>query len=140
METFGCSFFVHSDWVSWSNSDAVGVAGMADFCVKTGGRRRRRKRTKRPAIDEGVGSCEDGVMVMTSPLTAKVGLWDTAREEKSQIQHLHATFSHLALKEKKVALSHFKNHFGSLTLKSCRLPALSLAQRSSKRLKKMMHR
>lgn len=113
METFGCSFFVHSDWVSWSNNDAVGVAGMADFCVKTGGRRRRRKRKKRPAIDEGVESCEDGVMVMTSPLTAKVGLWDTAREEKSQIQHLNATFSHLALQEKESHSEPLQNHFYS---------------------------
>lgn len=98
METFGCSFFVHSGWVSGSNNDAVGVAGTADFCVKTGGRRSRSR--KRPVIDEGVESCEDGVMVMTSPLTAKVGLWDTAREEKRQLQFLH-----LASKEKKLSLS-----------------------------------
>lgn len=128
METFGCSFFVHSGWVSGSNNDAVGVAGTADFCVKTGGRRRRSR--KRPAIDEGVESCEDGVMVMTSPLTAKVGLWDTAREEKRQLQHLSATFLHLASKEKKLSLSlseSLQNHFFSPTFKSCGLPALNPA-------------
>lgn len=80
METFGCSFFMHSGWVSGSNGDGVGVAGTAEFCVQTVGRRRRRR--KRTAIDEGVESCEDAVMVMTSPLTAKVGLRDTAGEEK----------------------------------------------------------
>lgn len=69
---------MHSGWVSGSNDDGVGVIGTAEFCVKTVGRRRSRKR---PAIDEGVESCEDAVMVMTSPLTAKVGLWDTARKE-----------------------------------------------------------
>lgn len=71
METFGCSFFMHSGWVSGSNNDAVGVVGTAKFCVKAAGRRRSRKRL---AIDEGMESCEDAVMVMTSPLTAKVGL------------------------------------------------------------------
>lgn len=76
METFGCSFFVHSGWVSGSNGVAVGVAGTAEFCV------RRRRSRKRPAIDEGVESHEDGVMVMTSPLTTKVGHWDTASKEK----------------------------------------------------------
>lgn len=70
METFGCSFFVHFGWVSGSNND--GVIGSAEFCGRTVGRRRRRR--KRPAIDEEVESCEDAVMVMTSPLTAKVGL------------------------------------------------------------------
>lgn len=79
METFGCSFFVHSGWVSGSNKDGVGVVGTAEFCAKTAGRRRSRKR---PAIDEGAESREDAVMVMTSPLTAKLGLWDAAGEEK----------------------------------------------------------
>lgn len=81
METFGCSFFVHSGWVSGSNNDAVVVVGKAEFCVKAAGRSRSRKR---PAIDEGAESCQDAVMVTTSPLTAKVGLWDTAREKKRQ--------------------------------------------------------
>lgn len=79
METFGCSFFVHSGWVRGSNEDGVGVVGTAEFCVKTAGRRRSRKR---PAIDEGAESCEDAVMVMTSPLAVKLGLRDTAGEEK----------------------------------------------------------
>lgn len=79
METFGCSFFVHSGWATGSNSDAVGVAVTAESCVK---RRRSRGRRKRPARgDERAESCEDGVMVATSPLTAKVGLWDAAGEK-----------------------------------------------------------
>lgn len=77
METFGCSFFVHSRWVSGSNEETFGVAWRAEFCAKTHGRWRRS--TRRPAINKGVESCEDGVMVVTAPLTGKVGLWDTAR-------------------------------------------------------------
>lgn len=72
---------MHSGWVSGSNNNGVGVDGTAEFCVKIVGRRRSRKRL---AIDEGVESCEDAVMVMTSPLTAKVGLWDTAGEEEEK--------------------------------------------------------
>lgn len=111
METFGCSFFVHSGWVSGSNSDGVGVV-WTDFCVKTAGRRRRRSR-KRPAIDEGVDSCEDAVMVMTSPLTAKVGLWDTAEEERgdddfsTSMQHFFFYFKEREL-SLFLSLSHFK--------------------------------
>lgn len=82
MDTFGCSFLVHSGWASGSNGDTLGVAGTATFCAKPHGRRRRRRKSRgrgrRLAIDIMVGSCEDGVMVVTSPLTAKVGLWDTA--------------------------------------------------------------
>lgn len=106
METFGCSFFVHSGWVSGSNNDAVGVVGTAEFCVTAAGRRRRSRR--RPAADGGVESCEDAVMVTTSPLTAKVGLWDTAAGENRGFQHGHATFVHLASKGRKNSLSHFK--------------------------------
>ncbi len=115
METFGCSFFVHSGWVSGSNNDAVVVVGKAKFCVKAAGRSRSRKR---PATDEGAGSCQDAVMVTTSPLTAKVGLWDTAREKKRQLQHLNATFLYLASKEKKLSPSNFKIIFFSPTFNS----------------------
>lgn len=106
METFGCSFFVHSVWVGGSNNDAVSVAETAESCVEKHGRSRRSR--KRPAIEEGVGSCGDGVMMMTSPLTAKVGRWDTAGEEKRRLQHLNATFLQLSSEEKRVSLSHFK--------------------------------
>ena len=82
METLGCSFLVHSGWVSGSKSD--GVVGSTGVCMETVGRRRRRKR-RRAAINEGAGSCEVVVMVMTSPLTAKVGLWDTAAGEVSKV-------------------------------------------------------
>lgn len=60
--------------------------GVARFCAKPHGRKRRksRRRGSRPAIEATVGSCEDGVMVGTSPLTAKVGLWDTAGKESRQ--------------------------------------------------------
>lgn len=102
METFGCSFFVHSGWDNGSNNDRFGVV-RTEFCVKTVGRRRTRKR---PARDEGAESCEDAVMVMTSPLTAKVGLWDTAGEEKRCLQHLNIFTS--GFKEKRLSLSHFK--------------------------------
>lgn len=75
-ETFGCSFFVHSGWGTGSNNDVVGVAVTAESCVE---RRRSRGRRKRPAgRDERAESCEDGVMVATSPLAAKAGLWDAA--------------------------------------------------------------
>lgn len=79
---------MHSGWVSGSNSSGVGVVGVggAEFCAKTVGRRRSRRR---PAIDEGVESRKGAVMVMTSPLTAKMGLWDTAAEEKGGLQHLN---------------------------------------------------
>lgn len=82
VETFGCSFFVHSGWVSGSNRGGVWVVGTAEFCVKTAGKRRSKRR---PARDEGADSCEDAVMVTTSPLTAKVGLWEKAEEEKTQL-------------------------------------------------------
>lgn len=105
METFGCSFLMHSGWVSGSNND--GVVGSAEFCVKTVGRKRSRKR---PAIDEAVESCKDAVMVMTSPLTAKVGLWDTAVEEKRQRRTTTSApkcnMFTSGFKEKKLSLSH----------------------------------
>lgn len=91
MDTFGCSFFVHSGWVSGSNGETLGVAGAARFCARPHGRKRRksRRRGRRLAIEVTVGSCEDGVMVVTSPLTAKVGLWDTAgKERRHQVLHV----------------------------------------------------
>lgn len=76
---------VHSGLVSGSISGVAGVRVVVrvEFCVKTFGRKRRSR--KRPAIDEDLVSCEDAVMVMTSPLTAKVGLWDTAAEQERNI-------------------------------------------------------
>lgn len=135
METFGCSFFVHSGWVSGSNGVAVGVAGTADFCVRTRGRRRRSR--KRPAIDEGVESREDGVMVMTSPLTAKVGHWDTASKEKKQLEHLGATFLQPPSKKNRLSLSHFKIVLFSPTFNSCGRPPLSSAQRNREGIKEL---
>lgn len=133
METFGCSFFMHSGWVSGSNGDAVGVVRAAEFCVTAVGRRRSRKR---PAIDEGAESCEDAVMVMTSPLTAKVGLWDTAGEEKRRLQHLNATFLRPASKGKEALSESLQNHFFSPTFNSWGLPAQNPAQSNRKRMKK----
>jgi len=58
---------LHSGWVGGSNSgEVVGVVEVV-WTSATGRRRRRRERRKRPAIDEGEESCEDAVMVMTSP-------------------------------------------------------------------------
>lgn len=133
METFGCSFFVHSCWVSGSNNSGVGAIGTAEFCMKTVGRTRSRRR---PAVDEGTGSCEDAVMVTTSPLTAKVGLWDTAGERERKLQHVNAKFLHLASKKKKLFLSHFKNHSFPQTFNSWGLSALNSAQKSYIRMKK----
>lgn len=86
-------------------------------------------------------SCEDGVMMMTSPLTAKVGLWDTAREEKKReekrrLQPLNATFLQLPSKEKRVSLSHFKIISSLQTFNSCRLLALNPAEGNRKRMRK----
>lgn len=79
MDTFGCSFLVHSGCVSGSVEEMLGVAVTAKFCAKTHGRRRRRRWKGRwLAIAAAAGCCEDGVMAATSPLTAKLGLWDTA--------------------------------------------------------------
>lgn len=119
METFGCSFFVHSGWVSGSNSSGVGVGGTAEVCVTTVGRRRS---NKRPATDEGVETCEDAVMVMTSPLTAKVGLWDTAGKKMWKLQRLK--FFTPSFKEKKLFES-LQNHFFPQTFNSWGLPALN---------------
>lgn len=80
METFGCSFLVHSGRNRVS-ADGAGDIGSPVFWVMAVGRRRSRRT---PAIDKRLESCEDAVMVMTSPLNAKVGLWDTAEGEEGQ--------------------------------------------------------
>lgn len=136
METFGCSFFVHSGWVRGSNEDGVGVVGTAEFCVKTAGRRRSRKR---PAIDEGAESCEDAVMVMTSPLAVKLGLRDTAGEEKKLLQHLNATFLHLASKKRSSLWVTSKSFFFLADFLFLRV-FLNEAQENRKRLKKTVQR
>lgn len=81
MDTLGCSFFAHSAGRVGGSAEeeALGVAGRAELCAKThGGRRRRRRKGRRLAIDAGVGSREGGVMVLTSPLAAELGLRGTA--------------------------------------------------------------
>lgn len=88
---------MHSGRFSGLNKGGVGVVGTAEFCAKTAGKRRSRRRA---ATDEGRDSSEDAVMVMTSPLTAKVGLWEKAGIEKRRLQHLNATFLHLASKKR----------------------------------------
>lgn len=88
---------MHSGRFRGLNKGGVGVVGTAEFCAKTAGKRRSRKRA---ATDEGRGSSEDAVMVMTSPLTAKVGLWKKAGKEKRRLQHLKATYLHQASKKR----------------------------------------
>lgn len=147
METFGCSFFVHSGWVSGSNSDGVGVV-WTDFCVRTAGRRRRRCR-KRPAIDEGVDSCEDAVMVMTSPLTAKVGLWDTAGRERgdddfsTSMQHLFLFFNIWLQRKRALSLSvseSLQNHFFPQTFKFLRASGSESGMEEKRANEKVMQR
>lgn len=113
METFGCSFLVHSGRNSGSTDDGAVVVDSKGFWVKTVGRRRMSRR--RPAADKGAESCEDAVMVMTSPLTAKVGLWDTAAEgERDRYSKIRTSdlsffffFNLTWLQRKKPSLSHF---------------------------------
>lgn len=134
METFGCSFFVHSGWATGSNNNAVGVAVTAESCVK---RRRSRGRRKRPARrNERAESCEDGVMVATSPLTAKVGLWDAAgekREGETLALERNVSFFLFFCPASK---DDFKNGFVSPTFNSSGPPALSPAKREEKEKKK----
>lgn len=74
---------MHSGWVSGSNNgNGVGADGAAELCEVA------RRSRKRPATDEGAEACEDALMVMTSPLTAKVGLWDAAGEDKRKAKSL----------------------------------------------------
>lgn len=81
MVTLGCSFLVQSDWTTGSKNDAAGVAAGAEPRAKSGGKRRSSRRPARRG--ERAESCEGGVMVATSPLAAKVGLWDTAAGGKT---------------------------------------------------------
>lgn len=81
MVTLGCSFLVQSDWTTGSKNDEAGVAAGAEPRAKSGGKRRSSRRPARRG--ERAESCEGGVMVATSPLAAKVGLWDTAAGGKT---------------------------------------------------------
>lgn len=81
MVTLGCSFLVQSGWTTGSKNDTAGVAAGAEPRAKSGGKRRSSRRPARRG--ERAESCEGGVMVATSPLAAKVGLWDTAAGGKT---------------------------------------------------------
>lgn len=81
METTGCSSRVHSGLVWWGAGVGEGSVGTGEFWDRIVGNGRVMKQRIRPGTAREATSRGNTVMVaeadLSSPLAAKVGLWNT---------------------------------------------------------------